>query len=121
MTELSPTARQHGLRDTDPWAYGNRSLAAIESIIKLRSSMEPFIMQAMSDVSACRSTARCGSISARCERLEGHDELHVRQEHARLPCHRGQRHQRCVLSADADSGQDVEAFLLEEELPGRSE
>lgn len=47
-----PSIRQHGARNTEPWGYGNESLAAIESIIKLRGSMESYIMDQMQLASA---------------------------------------------------------------------
>lgn len=39
-----PLFRQHGARDTAPWGYGQRALAAIEGIIARRNAMRPYVM-----------------------------------------------------------------------------
>jgi len=46
-----PLFRQHGARDTDPWGYGNESLAAIEGIIQLRETFRPYLTEILTEVS----------------------------------------------------------------------
>ena len=47
-----PLFLQHGARDTAPWGYGNASLAAIEDLIQLRTTLQPYIMTQMRSASS---------------------------------------------------------------------
>ena len=46
-----PLFRQHGARATEPWGYGPVALAAIEKAMALRTSLTPYILNAMKRVS----------------------------------------------------------------------
>lgn len=46
-----PLFRQHGARATEPWGYGDVSLAAIKKAMKVREELREYIMDAMARVS----------------------------------------------------------------------
>jgi alpha-glucosidase (family GH31 glycosyl hydrolase) len=45
------SSKQHGARATEPWGYGDVSLAAIKKAMAVREELKDYIMAAMVEVS----------------------------------------------------------------------